>query len=83
MSTKVFEAKSRAKLAMLAPQSGASIAGKSGGLCQENQSVNQEGVSKVSATRKLSIMLNYVLDLSDYARMSNVLSNACIASCLL
>ena len=38
------------------------------------------------ATRKLSIMLDYVsdlsdymLDLSDYAGMSNVLSNACIA----
>ena len=44
----------------------------------------------MSATRKLSIIKNYVLDLSDYALdlsdyagMSNVASNACIASCLL
>ena len=35
-------------------------------------------MSQVNATRKLSIMLNYVLDLLDYAGMSNVLSNACI-----
>ena len=40
-----------------------------------------EGASKVSAARKLSFMLNYVLDLSDYAGMSIVLSNACIAYC--
>ena len=36
MSTEVFEAKSRAKLAELAEQSGASIVGESGGLGLEN-----------------------------------------------
>ena len=43
-------------------------------------------MSEVSSTRKLRAMLNYVLglsaymlDLSDYAGMHNVLSNACIA----
>ena len=40
--------------------------------------MSQVGVSKVRATRRLSIKLNYVLDLSDYTGMSNVLSNACI-----
>ena len=63
MSTEIFEAKSRAKLVELDLQSRASVVGK----------------SKVSAARKLSIMLNYVLDLSDYTGMSNVSSNACIS----
>ena len=52
--------------------------------------MNQEGASEASTARKLSAMLNYVLDLSDYvidlsdyARVSNVSSNACIALCLL
>ena len=66
MSTEVFKAKSRAELVELAPQSGASIAGESRGLGQENQGASQEDASEVSATRRLSIMLNYVLDLSDY-----------------
>ena len=34
--------------------------------------------SKASAARKLSIILNYVLNLLDYAGMSDILSNACI-----
>ena len=76
MSTEVFKAKSRSELAELALGSGESIAGESKQLHQENQKASQEGISKVSATRKLSIMLNYVLD---YAGMSNVLSNTCIA----
>ena len=66
----------------LALQSGASVAGESGGLCQENQSMSQEGMRKASTTRKLSVMPNYMLDLSDYvldlfnyAGTSNVLSN--------
>ena len=77
----------------LALQSRTSIAGKSEGLHQKNQSTGQEDVSKTSATRKLSVMLNYMLDLSNYmlyfsdymsdlpnyAGMSNVLSNALIA----
>ena len=93
MSNKVFNGKSRAELVELALQSCASVAGKSRGICQENQSASQEGVSKVSSARKLSIMLNYVLDLSnfmlylsdyvldlsDYAGTSNVSSNPCIA----
>ena len=79
MSTEVFETKSKAKLAELALQNGASIAGESGGFRQENQSASQESTSKVSATRKLSVVLNYVLDLSDYAGMNNVLSKAYIA----
>ena len=65
MSTEVFEAKSRAKLVELAPQSGASIAGKSGGLRQENQMQTKKAQAS-EPTRKLSVMLNYVLDLSDY-----------------
>ena len=63
MSTEVFKTKSRAELAELALQSGGSIAGKSGALGQENQSTSQEGTSKVSTTRKLSVRLNYMLDL--------------------
>ena len=51
----------------LAPQSGASIVGESRVLFQESQNVNQEGTSKVSAIMKLNIMLNYALDLSNYA----------------
>ena len=50
--------------------------------------MNQEGASKASTTRKLSVILNYMLDLSDYALdlsdytgMSNMLSNACLVSC--
>ena len=78
MNTKVFEAKSRAELAELALKSGASIAGEGRGLHQRNQSESQEGASKASAARKLSIMLNYMLDLLDYAGTSNVSSNACI-----
>ena len=62
MSTEVFEAKSRAELA---EQSGTSIAGESEGLFQENQSASQVGASKVSGARKLSVKLNYVVDLSD------------------
>ena len=86
----VFEAKSKAELEELASQSGPSIADESRSLGQENQSANQEDTSKVSTATKLSIMLNYVLDLSNYmldlsnyAGMSNMPSNACIASCLL
>ena len=60
MSSEVFEAKSRAELSELAPQSRASVAGESGGLRQKTQSVSQESASKVSATRKLSAMLNFV-----------------------
>ena len=75
MSTEVFEAKSRAKIVELVEQSRAIIAGKIRGLHQENQSVSQKGASKVNTTRKLSVMLNYVLDLSGYAGMSNVPSN--------
>ena len=78
MSTEIFKAKSRAKLTELALQSRASVVGESGGFHWENQSASQEGTSKVSAARKLSTILNYVLDLSDYTGMSNVLSNACI-----
>ena len=62
---------------------GASVAGKSGGFHQENQNTSQAGTSKASTTRKLSVKLNYMLDLSDYSGMSNVLSNACIVQCLL
>ena len=83
MSTKVFEAKSGVDLAELALQSRASIVSGSGGLHQEKQSANQEGACFACTTRKLSIMLNFKLVLSDYAGMSNVLSNAYIASCLL
>ena len=72
MITEVFEAKSRAELVELALQSGASIAGESRGL-------RQEGTSKASATRKLNVILNYMLDFSNYAASINVLSNACIA----
>ena len=82
MSTEVFEAKSRAELVKLAQQS---VAWESGGLHQKNLNACQEGTSKASATRKLSIMLDYVLDLSDYildlsdyTGMSNVLSSKCI-----
>ena len=90
MSTEVFKAKSKAELLELAFQSRASIECESGGLCQENRSVNQEGASKASTARKFSVVVNYVLDLSnyaldlsDFAGTSNVLSNSCIASCLL
>ena len=83
MSTEVFEAKSGAKLAELAPQSEASVAGRSRGLGGEHQNASQKGLSKVSATMKLSIMLNYVLYLLDYTGTSNILSNACIVQCLL
>ena len=83
MSTEVLEAKSRAELSELALQSGVSVVGKSGGLFQEKQSARQVGASKMCATRKLSVKLNYVLDLSDYTGMSNMLSNTCIAQCLL
>ena len=76
MSTEVFEAKYGEKLAELALKSGASMVGESRGLHQENQSASQEGSHFAHTTRKLSIMLNYVLDLSDYTGMSNVLSNA-------
>ena len=86
MSTEAFKARSGAKLVKLALQSGASIVGKSGGLCQDNQSMRQEGTSEVSAAKKLSVIPNYeldlsdyLLDLSDYIGMSNVPSNACIA----
>ena len=72
MSTEIFEDKSRAKLMELVPQSGASVASKSGGLSRENQNSNQEDASK-----------GYMLDLSDYTGTNNVLSNACIASFLL
>ena len=48
--------------------------------------MSQEGANKVSATRKLSVILYYALDLSDYkldllnfAGTSNMLSDACIA----
>ena len=34
----------------------------------------------MSAAKKLSVMLNYMLDLSDYSGTSNVLSNACMAN---
>ena len=78
MSTEVFKAKSRAKLVELALQSGASVIGKIGWLGWENLSACQEGANKVSTARRLSIMLNYVLNLSDYAGMSDVSSNACI-----
>ena len=90
MSTEAFEAKSGAKLAELAPRSRASVVGKIRGLGLKNQSVNQEGANKVSAARKLSIILthvldlsDYVLDLSDYTGISNVSSNTFIVSCLL
>ena len=86
VSTEVFKAKSRAEIVELALQSRASASGKSRGLCQENQSESQEGTQFACTTRKLSTMLNhvldlldYMLDLSDYAGMSNVLSNLCIA----
>ena len=45
--------------------------------------MSQEHANKASATRKLSITLNYVLDFSDYAGKSNVSSNACIVQFLL
>ena len=48
MSTEVFKAKSRVELVELAEQDRASVAGESGGLCRENQSVSQVGSSKVS-----------------------------------
>ena len=60
MGTGAFEAKSGKELAKLAEQSRASIAGERGGLCQENQIVSQVGESKVSTTRILNIMLNFV-----------------------
>ena len=63
----------------LTPQSGASIARGSRGLRRENQNVSQKGASKASNPKKVSAMLNYVLDLLDYDGMSGVLSNACIA----
>ena len=75
VSTEFFQAKSRAELAKLAPQSGASIEGKSRGLCQENRTAGQEGTRKACTTRKLSVMLNYILDLSDYTGKNDVLSN--------
>ena len=78
MSTEVFEAKSRGELVELAPQSGANVAGKSRELRQGNQSVSQEGISKVSAAGKLSTILSYVLDLSDYTGTSDISSNAYI-----
>ena len=81
MSTEIFEAKSGAKLVELTLRSGASVAHKSGRLPREKRSASQEGASEVSTTRRLSVMLNYVLDLpdyvldlSDYARTSD----ACI-----
>ena len=79
MITEIFGAKSGAKLVELVDQSRTSIAGKSGKLRQQNQSARQVGMRKVSATRKLSVMPNYILDLSDYAGISNVLISACIA----
>ena len=52
----------------LAPQSRASIAGKSKGLAPRKPKYEpRRCTSKVNITRKLSVMLNYVLDLSDYA----------------
>ena len=86
MSSEVFKAKSGAELAELTQQGIASITGESGWLRHKTQSTNQKGTSKANATRKLSIMLNYMLDLSNYmldlsnyAGASTVLSNACIA----
>ena len=79
MSIEVFKAKSGAKLAELIEQSRASVAGESRGLCQENRSASQEGMSEASATRKLSVKLNHVINLPDYAVMSNVSSNACMS----
>ena len=73
-----FGAKSGAKLAELAEWSGASIANESGGRHPQNQNANQVGVSQASNARKLSIKLDYVLDLLDYAGMSNVLNNTFI-----
>ena len=71
---------------MLAQLCGESIEGESRELDQEKQNVSQEGANKVSATRKLSVILYYALDLSDYkldllnfAGTSNMLSDACIA----
>ena len=78
MSTEIFKAKSRAKLTELALQSRAIVAGKNERLHQENRSASQESASEANATKNLSIILNYVLDLSDYAGTSNVLSNSCI-----
>ena len=60
MSAKVFEAKFGAKPIELTPQSRASIAGKSRGLYQENQSGSQEGTSEGNTAKKVSILLNYI-----------------------
>ena len=59
VSTEIFKAKPRAKLAELALQSGASIVSKSIGLCKENQSANQVRASGVSTT-KLCFMFDYI-----------------------
>ena len=59
----------------LSPQSGASVAVKSGGLFKKTKVRVKKGASEASTTRKLNVMLNYVLDLSDYAGISTVLSN--------
>ena len=63
----------------LALQSRASITGESGETGPKNQSASQEDAIKASTTRILRVMLNYWLDLSNYAGISNVLSNSCIA----
>ena len=83
MSIEAFNAKFEAELVELALQSSASVAGESRGLSLENQTASQEGASEVSTARKLSGMLNYVLDLSDYNVMGDVSINACIVQCIL
>ena len=85
MGIEAFEAKSGAELAELASQRRASIVGNSRGLHLENGSASQDGAHFACTTRKLSIMLyymldlsHYMLDLSNYSGTSNVSSNACI-----
>ena len=60
VSTEVFKAKSGAKLAELALQSRASVAGKSKGIRQENWNASQVGASGASATKELHFILDYI-----------------------
>ena len=57
MSIKASKAKSGEELV---EKSEASTVSESRGLHQENQSVGQVGMSKVSTTKKMSVMLTYV-----------------------
>ena len=67
MSAEVFKAKYGAELMEIAPQSRASEVCESRGPHKENQSANQKGTSEASTDKKISIMVNYMLDLSSYA----------------